>query len=361
VHHVLLLLGCAVVIYLCCEWFVNAVEWLGRQLAVGPLAVGTVLAAVGTALPESVVTLVAVTVGSGSETSVGRDIGVGAALGGPLVVGTISYAAVGATLLLRRVHARNALARALGNRPDGPGPARLPKIPLAAGVDPGEITGVDARRLARDQTWFLAIFLVKIALGLVAFAFKPWFGVLFFAVYALYFWREMQCDSDSQADELEPLRLQPKRVVPSRPAVIFQTVVTLVLIFVASQLFVRQLEWAGPALGLSPVVVALLLSPVATELPETMNALIWVRQGKTQLAMANISGSMMIQATIPSGLGLLFTPWHFTESLLLAGVVTVLAVSYLLVQLRTNTLTSGRLTATALFYSGFAAVLASLG
>lgn len=62
-----------------------------------------------------------------------------------------------------------------------------------------------------------------------------------------------------------------------------------------------QLEWAGPVLGLSPVVVALLLSPVATELPETLNALIGVRQGKTRLAMASISGSMMIQATIPSG------------------------------------------------------------
>src|SRR5215471_18742586 len=82
--HVALLLGCAVVIYLACEWFVNAVEWLGARLKVGPLAVGTILAAAGTALPESVVTLVAVLFGGKHN---GDDIGVGAALGGPLVVG----------------------------------------------------------------------------------------------------------------------------------------------------------------------------------------------------------------------------------------------------------------------------------
>src|SRR3954465_1346395 len=97
--HVLLLAGCAVVIYLACEWFVNAVEWLGARLKVGPVAVGTILAAAGTALPEGVVTLVAVLFGSAEN---GDEIGVGAALGGPLVVGTLAYAVTGAMILLRR-------------------------------------------------------------------------------------------------------------------------------------------------------------------------------------------------------------------------------------------------------------------
>src|SRR5947208_16101515 len=97
--HVVILLACAVAIYLSCEWFVNAVEWLGARLKVGPLAVGTILAAAGTALPESVVTLVAVLFGGKHH---GDDIGVGAALGGPLVVGTIAYAVTGVMLLARR-------------------------------------------------------------------------------------------------------------------------------------------------------------------------------------------------------------------------------------------------------------------
>jgi cation:H+ antiporter len=121
--------------------------------------------------------------------------------------------------------------------------------------------------------------------------------------------------------------------------------------------FVGQLEWAGPALGLPSAVVALLLSPIATELPETMNAIIWVRQGKTELALANISGAMMIQATVPSALGLFFTPWLFDTPLVLAGVATLAAVTYLLVVLRTGRLTPGRLAGAALFYVGFAVAL----
>ena len=74
---------------------------------------------------------------------------------------------------------------------------------------------------------------------------------------------------------------------------------------------------------MSPQLVALLLSPIATELPEILNAVIWVRQGKTSLALGNISGAMMIQATVPSALGIFFTPWLLSPALLWAAAVTM--------------------------------------
>lgn len=342
--HVVLLLGSAVVIYLACEWFVNAVEWLGVRLKVGPVAVGSILAAIGTALPESVVTFIAVLFGSEEQ---GADIGVGAALGGPLVVGTLAYGITGAMLLLRR----RAHVRA----------SRLERPPAGGSVAPpvDELDGTDTRRLARDQTWFLAIFVVKVALGLVAFTFKPWLGVLFLIAYGLYFWREMAGTGEhASGEDLEPLKLQRKRTAPATVAVVVQTLATLALIFGASQVFVAQLEWAGPVLGLPAVVVALLLSPVATELPEIMNAIIWVRQGKTQLALGNISGAMMIQATVPSALGIFFTPWLFDTPLLLAGTATIASVLYMLWLMRTRGLTWGRLTVASLFYVAFAGGLA---
>jgi cation:H+ antiporter len=351
--HVLLLLGCAVSIYLACEWFVNAVEWLGVRMRVGRLAVGTILAAAGTALPESVVTLVAVLFGSPEH---GNDIAVGAAMGGPLVVGTIAYGVTGAMLLWRKRQTRTLVAASVmagSSGGTGNGGALA-----GAGDDASsarDLAGVDTHRLARDQTWFLAIFTVKVSLGLVAFAIKPWLGFAFFAVYILYFVKEMTSTGDQASDDdLEPLKMQPRRAAPTTIAVTAQIVVTLAIIFGASQLFVKQLEWAGPALGLPAVVVALLLSPIATELPEIMNAIIWVRQGKTQLALANISGAMMIQATVPSGIGILFTPWLFDSSLILAGAVTMASVSYLLWLLKTHRVTAGRLTAAAGFYVVFA-------
>jgi cation:H+ antiporter len=332
--HIALLIGCATAIYLACEWFVNAVEWLGVRLKMGTLAIGTVLAAIGTALPESVVTLVAVTMG---HSSASKDIGVGAAMGGPLVLATIAYGVTG-WMLIRR---KRALAATNGKslRSDN-------RDPLA---------DVDLSRLPSDQTWFLCIFIVKVSLGLVAFAIKPWCGLLFFAAYGVYFFREMRADAQAHSSaDLEPLKLQPKRATPSGWAVVVQTIATLGIIFGASQLFVAQLEWAGPALGLSAAVTALLLSPIATELPEVMNAIIWVKQGKTSLALANISGAMMIQATVPSGLGLLFTPWHFDGPLLLSGVITIIGILYLLWLLHTERFTAARLAMSAGFYAIFA-------
>ena len=354
--HVLLLAGCAVVIYLACEWFVNAVEWLGVRLKVGPVAVGTILAAAGTALPESVVTLVAVLFGSEEH---GADVGVGAALGGPLVVGTISYGVAGWMLLARRRRGGDAIptdAAAVGV-PDVPLPHPHPHAPAPV-PDADHLDGTDTPRLARDQVWFLLIFAVKVALGLVAFAVKPWLGVLFLLAYAAYFRREVAGGGEqASAEDLEPLRFQRSREVPSTVAVVAQTLVTLAVVFAASQVFVAQLEWAGPALGLPAVVVALLLSPIATELPETMNAIIWVRQGKAELALANISGSMMIQATVPSALGLFFTPWLFTTPVLLAGVATFAVVAYLWAVLRSGRLTPGRLAFASVFYLAFAVAL----
>ncbi|WP_390624179.1 sodium:calcium antiporter [Fodinicola feengrottensis] len=121
---------------------------------------------------------------------------------------------------------------------------------------------------------------------------------------------------------------------PATWAILVQAIGTLVIILVASQFFVRQLESAATLLGLPAAVTALLLSPVATELPEIMNAIIWVRAGKSQLALANISGAMMIQATVPSGIGLLFTPWRLDAPLLVSGLMTMAAIGYLLVVLR---------------------------
>src|ERR1700759_4953946 len=298
-------------VYWACEYFVNGVEWFGRKAGISQTAVGTVLAAFGTALPESVVTFVAVVFG---QNAAARDIGVGAALGGPLVLATIAYPIVGVMLLLTRTQ------------------------------PPHQPIDVNRQRLSRDQSWFLILFLFKIALGFLVFSWKPLLGWVFLAAYGLYTWSEMRRENDEPEEgELEPLKLQPKAANPTWALTGLQTVLAVVVIFVASHVFVSQLQVVGTWLGIPATVVALLFSPVATELPETMNAIIWIRQGKHRLALSNISGSMMIQATVPTALGLLFTPWLFGSALTVAAVVTILAIGGLLFLLRRNQLTPFKL------------------
>jgi cation:H+ antiporter len=315
-----LLLISAGFVYWACEYFVNGVEWVGHKAGISQNAVGTVLAAFGTALPESVVTFVAVVFGQDAEQ---KNIGVGAALGGPLVLATIAYPIVGIMLLLTR-----------GQRPDQP-------------ID------VNRQRLSRDQSWFLLIFVFKIALGFLAFSIKPWLGWLFLAAYAGYTWVEVRHEGDAPEGDLEPLKFQSKADNPGWLMITIQTLLALGVIFEASHVFVAQLDVVGPWLGIPSTVVALFLSPIATELPETMNAVIWIRQGKHRLALSNISGSMMIQATVPTALGLFFTPWLFDGALTVAAIVTAVAVAGLLILLRRNALTPVRLASFVLGYAAF--------
>jgi cation:H+ antiporter len=327
----LVLLACAAVIYVSCEYFVNGVEWAGLKMGVSTSAVGTVLAAFGTALPESVITFVAVATGTSPSQ---KQIGVGAAIGGPLVLATIAYAVVGIAFLAYQRRRR------------------------AAMLDRDE-----QRRLAGDQAWFLPIFAAKVVLGWVSFAWKHWLGWAFLLAYAAYTWREIRNadapGTQQSAAALEPLKFRPREIDPSLRWVLLQTLIALGLIFLGSELFVRQLALVSPALGLSTQLTALLLSPIATELPETLNAIIWLRQGKITLALGNISGAMMIQATVPSALGLFFTPWLLDTPLSIAAIVTFTSIALMWLLLSRGMLNAGRLAAFGALYVVFA-VLAAL-
>jgi cation:H+ antiporter len=331
IFSVFLFLACAAVIYLACEYFVNGVEWVGRRMTLGSTTTGTVLAAFGTALPESAVTFVAAVFGRDEAQ---KNIGVGAAVGGPLVLSTISYAVVGLVLLLSH--------------------RRLQRSDSSLEVD--------SVRLSRDQGWFLLIFIISIGLGLVDFTLKRWLGLALFAAYGLYVWREVKNDraSSEAHDELEALKFRPRDANPSLTWAGLQTLSALVVIAIASRVFVSQIEHIGTGVGLSAQFVALLLSPVATELPETLNAVIWVRQGRERLALANISGAMMIQATVPAGLGLLFTQWRFDGPLIAASVITAVAVAILWALFRSRAVNPKHLIPIGALYLVFVALVAWL-
>lgn len=323
---VITLLISALLIYVSCELFVNGIEWFGRKFNISNNAVGTVLAALGTALPESLVTFIAVVFGTTADQ---KDIGIGAALGGPLILSTLGYAIVGYFLIF--YHKK----RAQGSDLD-----------------------IDGHKLGRDQLWFLGIFILNIIVGFTFFPEKKWISIFFLLSYLFYGYKEMNSDTLQEEDFLEPLTFRPKQSEPETKWVILQTLFALGLIFFGSQLFVNRLELLSQSFGMPAHIISLFLSPIATELPEILNAIIWVGQGKEMLALGNISGSMMIQATIPSALGIMFTPWLFDSYLTAAAITTVLSITFLYFTLHTNKISAKRLSLTSLFYAAF--VLAAI-
>jgi cation:H+ antiporter len=82
-------------------------------------------------------------------------------------------------------------------------------------------------------------------------------------------------------------------------------------------------------LGVSALVLSLLIVPVATELPEKVNSVLWIRRGKDTLAFGNITGAMVFQGTLLPALGILLTPWAVRREVVGGLVITLLVSVYM--------------------------------
>ena len=94
---------------------------------------------------------------------------------------------------------------------------------------------------------------------------------------------------------------------------IVQFVVALGAIVGGAHLFVEEMIHVAEDIGVEPLVLSLILAPLATELPEKINSIFWVREGKDSLALGNITGAMVFQSTIPIAVGLLITDWELSR------------------------------------------------
>ena len=148
-------------------------------------------------------------------------------------------------------------------------------------------------------------------------------ALLLLGIYAWYVKAHFEADPDVDASDLAPLRFHRMDVrahrrdegVPRLRVVNLQVVVALALIVVGAVTFVNAVESIAHSLGVNQVLLALVIAPIATELPEKFNSVIWIRAGKDTLAMGNITGAMVFQATIPTVVALVLAPaaWYATE------------------------------------------------
>jgi cation:H+ antiporter len=128
------------------------------------------------------------------------------------------------------------------------------------------------------------------------------------------------------------------------------------MIIGAAQLFVVNLEDVSHVLGVPALLLALVIAPLATELPEKFNSIIWVRQGKDTLAMGNISGAMVFQSCIPVSVGVVFTTWELTEAALVSASIALASTGIVYISLvQLGQLSATVLARAGLFWIGFVA------
>jgi cation:H+ antiporter len=334
------LLAALVVILVAAELFTNGIEWFGHKLNLAEGAVGSVLAAVGTALPETMIPLIAILfAGRSEDPSTGHDIGVGAILGAPFMLATLAMFVTG-----------------------------LGVIAYARRRNTGRKMPVDTHVLGMDIRYFIVAYGIAVGAAFIPenlVVLRYVAVVALIGIYAWYVKKHFEADTSIDAVDLAPLRFRriDRRAYARDPegnprlrVVNVQVLVALAMIIGGAFFFVDGVEHISTNLGLDPALLALIIAPIATELPEKFNSLIWVRHGKDTLAMGNITGAMVFQSCIPTAIGVVLAAEAWTIapgsllSFLSAGIAFISTFAIFLPMVRRGTLSGGHLLIGGLFY-----------
>lgn len=300
----LVLLFMLLVILLAAEVFTNALEHLGSRLKISEGVTGSLFAAVGTALPETLVPVLALFAGT-SDVHINEEIGVGAVLGAPLMLSTLSVFLMSLAVTKKR--------GAQGHlKPEHQG-------------------------MVRDLNFFLFAYAVALAamfLPLAARELRITLSIVLVLTYFVYILMTLQASKklvqEGHATEADQPMLLARLGLPTNMVtILLQLALGLGLLIVGAKGFIAGVDSAAKSFGISALLLSLLIIPIATELPEKVNSILWVRRGKDTLAFGNITGAMVFQGTLLPAIGIMLTPWAPRVEVFACITITLLAASWM--------------------------------
>lgn len=290
------------VILIGAEAFTNGIEWLGQRLKLGAGAVGSILAAVGTALPETMVPIIAI-FGLGKSTE-GAEIGIGAILGAPFMLATLAFFITGLTALLFRRK----------NRP----------------------LYLEAKVVRRDLKFFLIVYTMAIFASFLSNQeLKNGVAGALVLAYGVYVFQILRdCKDGCKHEELAPLYIARQTQNPTLGKILVQISIALIAIVLGAHGFVNAVQPIAVAIGVPVFVLALIITPIATELPEKFNSVLWIKRGKDTLAMGNLTGAMVFQSSVIPAIGIALTPWKLDTLALSSALLALCAAMIPFISLR---------------------------
>lgn len=287
-----------------CALFTNAIEWLGKRLGVSEGAVGSIFAAIGTTLPETSIPIIAIFFGTSRQEA---EVGLGAILGAPFMLSTLVLPILALLLVLY---------------------ARAGKRTARFHLNYGEVK--------TDLTFFTIGYSIALACAFVSSRVVHAIAAIGLIGMYLYYMKLKFGATDEEGGEgggLEPLLFAKKATTPPYPMIAIQGLAGLAGLILGAHMFVTAAETMADALSISPLILALLIAPLATELPEMSNSFLWLYRKKDRLAVGNVTGAMVFQGTFPVSVGLLGTEWGLASSALATMVLAVAAVGFCLLQI----------------------------
>ncbi len=285
-----------------CTLFTNAIEWLGKRFNLSEGAIGGVLAAIGTTLPETSIPIIAIFFG---DSRAEAEVGLGAILGAPFMLTTLVIPILAILLVVYAGLGKRAAAFRLNYR---------------------DVRG--------DLSFFMAAYSVALVCAFIPS--RPVHAVAAVGLVGLYLYyvklKFSETDEEGSESGIEPLLFARKAAVPSFGLIGVQGILGLAGLALGAHLFVLAAETIAGALSISPLILALLVAPLATELPEMSNSFLWLYRKKDRLAVGNVTGAIVFQGTIPVSIGLLGTDWTLAPTALITMVLAVTAATFLLAQ-----------------------------
>ncbi len=308
---ILFLILALIIILICAELFTNGIETFGKKLSLSQAVTGSILAAVGTALPETIIPLTAILFYKGEA---GSHIGIGAILGAPFMLTTAGLFLVGIGVFLSYLLKKRE------------------KLEIY----------LEAHTFIRDFSFFLISYSLAIFFPLVFPNTRPLHYFVAFILlinYLMYLFltfraESLKIESSKElylAEWLKVFNLILKRQIFLLFLSLLQIFLALCFMIKGAHLFVENLEILSQKWGMDPLLFSLILAPLATELPEKFNSFLWVLRKKDILAIGNMTGAMVFQSTFPVSIGLLFTKWEIKGLALISAFIALsLGIFYLL-------------------------------
>ena len=324
-NNIVMLVLALVIILLGATVFTNGLEWFGKKMNLSDGAVGSIFAAIGTALPETLVPIIAFLFGAGES---GHSIGIGAIIGAPFMLGTLAFCISGLAVIANRK-----------KRADFP------------------ILRVDTVVMRRDMEYFLVLYGLAILCTFLSHpVLRVFVAMTLFLCYCAYALKTIRGNNHGPVEEadLAPCYFAPKSHDPHFAVIMCQVISSLFLIVWGSYIFVEKIQILSLQAGISPFILSMIIAPIATELPEKFNSVIWIGRGKDTLAIGNITGAMVFQSSVITAIGIVMTKWELNHAAFVTVLLTFASVGLAYAQIRLKkSLTPSTLLAGGLFYAFF--------
>ena len=325
--HIIAIIFYLMMIIYACSFFTNATEHLGCKLKIGNNAVGSIFAVFGTSFPETIVPIIAIFGAyiTKKDIALGQDIALGAIIGSPFMLSTFAMFLMGIVLFYVKRNKKE--------------------------------LNLDLKNVIRQYKYFLIAYIIAVSSSFIPYKnIKIAIVIFLITLYSTFVYRTLIKSKQNFCENILDDLLFSKifKVKEGLFCILIQFLASILALAFFSHFFVKEIGYFSTILHINPIILSLIVTPFATELPECINSVIWIKNNKDELAMANVLGGIVFQAMIPTSIGIIFTPWVLNFDILI-NILTVISFSliFILTILTANKIKALSLVSAGLFYFGY--------